>query len=458
MAELSSQVVSAIAADPSLDALFREGKMLGILIHSKGWELAYSGKRSDLAVGVQMPQRIFKCFVPPVYDVTVGPFREKEEEIGAMNRAVDEAVASAAPEEEISQLRLARAMESVKLQKWTFGQYVLCNARGERKSVLDIFAQKGILPPAAAGDCAAPKLLQYAYLNGLEPLEIGEFWYGRSPFGPVRAQGRFYPACSWKCGPLLGFMLEGLGLGSAVAPHGEPRILFEDESIVVVDKPSGMPAVPGLDGLLSLETWLASRIPSVFQVHRLDQDTSGLMVFAKSRRAQVALQRQFEERQVRKEYVAIVCVPGTSASGTAMPSEGVIDLPLGPDHEDKPRQKVDAVQGKPAVTEYRLAEGAEAVRIFRHFGLAAPCGPSQSAEGGLRAVVFHPLTGRSHQLRVHAAHAQGLASPILGDTLYGGASGTPCSEAGGPPVTRLCLHASRLSFCHPLTGESIIVR
>lgn len=456
MAELSSQVVSAIAADPSLDAVFREGKMLGILIHADGWEVAYSGKRIASAKGIQMPQRIFKCFVPPVYDVTVGPFREKEEEIGAMNRAVDEAVASGAPEEEISQLRLARAMESVKLQKWTFGQYVLCNARGERKSVLDIFAQKGILPPAAAGDCAAPKLLQYAYLNGLEPLEIGEFWYGRSPFGPVRAQGRFYPACSWKCGPLLGFMLEGLGLGSAVAPHGEPRILFEDESIVVVDKPSGMPAVPGLDGLLSLETWLASRCPSVFQVHRLDQDTSGMMVFAKSRRAQVALQRQFEERQVQKEYIAIVCVP--EASGSAMPSEGVIDLPLAPDHEDKPRQKVDAVQGKPAVTEYRLAEGAEAVRIFRHFGLAAPCGPSQSAEGGLRAVVFHPLTGRSHQLRVHAAHAQGLASPILGDTLYGGASGTPCSEAGGQPVTRLCLHASRLSFCHPLTGESIIVR
>jgi len=450
MAALASQVASAIEADPALAAAFHEGKMLGILRHEGGWEVAYSGKRMVSAEGICLPGVGTKTFVPPIYDVTVGPFREKEEEISAMNREIAAKEATGALPEEISSLKLKRAMESVKLQKWTFEQYVVGNWSGERMSVLEIFAQKGVLPPAATGDCAAPKLLHHALCNGLKPIEIGEFWVGSSPFGPVRAQGRFYPACSWKCGPLLGFMLKGLEIESSVTIHGAPSILFEDDSIIVVDKPSGMPAVPGLDGLESLETWLRSHIAAtdpdgtIFQVHRLDQDTSGLMVFAKTRRAQVSLQRQFEEREVEKEYVAILCPSASSAvnmESRPIPSEGEIDLPLAPDHEDKPRQKVDMVQGKRAVTRYQFAEGELAGSILRHFGL-----PESAVESGLRAVVFHPQTGRSHQLRVHAAHPQGLKMPILGDTLYGGASQDSA-------LKRLCLHASSLAFRHPLTDE-----
>ncbi|MGN1214971.1 MAG: RluA family pseudouridine synthase [Candidatus Cryptobacteroides sp.] len=464
MAALSCEVIRAIAADPVLDGVFRQGKMLGILIHSRGWTIAYSGKRIPAAAGLRLPVPSLRDglpamsseyadlpFVPPVFDVSGGVFAQKEKEISELSAKI--ASCAQNPDgEEANRLKLERAMLSVKLQKWTFSQYRLLNARGEEKSVLEIFAAKGVLPPAAAGDCAAPKLLQHAFLNGREPLEIGEFWYGASPSGPVRATGRFYPSCSWKCGPILDFMLQGLDVPSGVVSDGEPKVLMEDEAVVVADKPSGMPSVPGLDGLMSLQEWLAGRCTSgegIFQVHRLDQDTSGLMVFAKSRRFQADLQRQFEERTVQKTYVAVVGTPDASAAGvpsTPYASEGVLDLPLAPDHEDKPRQKVDPVQGKPAVTEYRFASGDEAAGIFRHFGLDPFSAESRAL--GLRAVVFRPRTGRSHQLRVHSAHPLGLASPIAGDTLYGGASGL-----GPLSSRRLCLHASGLIFRHPVSGE-----
>ena len=456
MAALAAETVRSIAADPVLDGVFSQGKMLGILIHSQGWTVAYSGKRIPAAAGISLPvpsiadgvpemtsEYADVPFAPPVYDVSGGFFAQKEKEISQLTARI---ASLGDGHEEASRLKLERAMLSVKLQKWTFSQYRLLNALGEEKSVLDIFAAKGVLPPAAAGDCAAPKLLQHAYLNGLEPLEIGEFWYGTPPFGPVRATGRFYPACSWKCGPILNFMLQGLDVPSGAISHDEPSVVLEDEWIVVADKPSGMPAVPGLDGLESLQEWLSARCApggEIFQVHRLDQDTSGLMVFAKSRRVQAELQRQFEERTVEKTYVAVV-----DASGGVASPEGILNMPLAPDHEDKPRQKVDSLRGKPAVTGYRFASGIEAVRIFSHFGLD-PSSPESRALG-LRAVVFHPQTGRSHQIRVHSAHHLGLGSPITGDTLYGGASGL-----GPLSSRRLCLHAAGLSFTHPVSGENI---
>lgn len=590
MAATAAEVVSAISADACLDSAFRGGKMLGILIHSQGWEVAYSGKRIASVSSVSVRGEV-KDFVPPVYDVTVGPFREKEEEISALNQAVSEALAQGR-DEDAAALKLQRAMESVRLQKWTFSQYVVHNALGESLSVLDIFAQKGVLPPASAGDCAAPKLLEYAYRNGLEPLEIGEFWYGSSPFGPVRAQGRFYPSCSWKCGPVLGYMLQGLTLDSvspkaftaafpavapsaapaaapavapsaapAVAPSAAPasapasasavssasglaaapEIIFEDDSVIVVDKPSGMPAVSGLDGRLSLEELLIQRqcqepsgpaasrpqpdhlqfrdsADGIFQVHRLDQDTSGLIVFAKTRQAQAALRRQFEERQVEKTYLALLLTSPDHLSDHS--DSGEIDLPLAPDYEDKPRQKVDMTQGKKAVTAYRLLYGHDAESVLDFFRGSVPDGTgvcladdvcltdgvcsstnatsnsdtsSQLVSSDLhvaevQAVLLHPYTGRSHQLRVHAAHFRGLGSPILGDTLYGGAqeyasvrllikpfSPTPSSPSTlsaqpssafnpewecsqlfsrtGTMACRLCLHASSLSFIHPSTGR-----
>lgn len=429
MAATAAEVVSAISADACLDAAFKGGKMLGILIHSQGWEVAYSGKRITSVSGVSIHGEL-KGFVPPVYDVTVGAFREKELEISALNQAVSEALAQGR-EEDAAALKLQRAIESVRLQKWTFSQYVVHNALGESRSILGIFAERGVLPPASAGDCAAPKLLEYAYGQGLEPLEIGEFWYGTSPSGPVRASGRFYPSCSWKCGPVLGYMLQGLTLAPVSTQTMAPRIIHEDGSIVVVDKPSGMPAVSGLDGRLSVEEWLTGRQNAgegIFQVHRLDQDTSGVIVFAKSRQAQAALRRQFEERSVEKTYLAVLCC----TKDIELPPEGMVSLPLAPDYEDKPRQKADLTQGKEAVTDYRLAVGPEAEGIFRFFGVR---------RNGYAAVEFHPRTGRSHQIRVHAAHVKGLGSPVLGDTLY-----------GGDVHDRLCLHASSLSFIHPETN------
>ena len=435
MVGMMQEVTAAIAADPALDALLREGKMLGVLrysaagpVSSEGWLLAYSGKRNIEAEGVCVHGTLLP-FVPPIYDITEGYFREKEIEISEINRQI----AELSDPEQIEQLRIRRAMESVKLQRWTFGQYRLLNARGEEKSILEVYEDKHLVPPAATGDCAAPKLLQEAYRKGLEPLEIGEFWYGRSPDGPVRGHGRFYPACSWKCGPILNFMLQGLVIDDPVNLCGEPRILYQDEAVIVVDKPSGMPAVPGLDGLESLETWLSTRFQGeIFQIHRLDQDTSGTMVFARSRRVQGMIRRQFEDREVSKTYLAVV-------DGHPALDAGSIDLPLAPDYEDKPRQKVDFTQGKRAVTDFRVLDGDEARAVFDLFGL------SRSESFGRTAVGFCPQTGRTHQLRVHAAHPSGLGTPILGDTLYGSASGAP----------RLCLHAASLSFTHPLTGERV---
>lgn len=445
MVGMMQEVTAAIAADPALDAVLCEGKMLGLLRfaekgkpESGGWLLAYSGKRNPMVEGVRVHGTLLP-FVPPIYDVTEGFFREKEMEITRINGRIAElsAMLEEYPgqdlEEQIGQLKLKRAMESVKLQRWTFGQYRLLNAKGEERSILEVYEDRNLTPPAATGDCAAPKLLQEAYRRGLEPLEIGEFWYGKSPEGPVRAHGRFYPACSWKCGPILGFMLQGLDIDNPVNLCGEPRILHQDEAIIVVDKPSGMPAVPGLDGLESLETWLRARFEGeIFQIHRLDQDTSGTMVFARSRRAQGMIQRQFEDREVEKTYLAVV-------DGHPAVEAGTIDLPLAPDYEDKPRQKVDTVQGKLAVTDFRVLDGEEARAAFGLFGL------SKAEFFGCRAVEFRPHTGRSHQLRVHAAHPSGLGTPILGDTLYGSASRAP----------RLCLHAASLSFTHPLTGERV---
>lgn len=465
MVGMMSEVAGAIAADPVLDGLLREGKMLGLLRFAEkgepgpgGWLLAYSGKRNPKAEGI-LVNGTFLPFVPPIYDVTEGYFLEKEMEISRINGRIAElssmleegrdmempsshsqqqglkegAAGEPGLKEQIEQLKLKRAMESVKLQRWTFGQYRLLNAKGEERSILEVYEDRHLTPPAATGDCAAPKLLQEAYRRGLEPLEIGEFWYGRSPEGPVRGHGRFYPACSWKCGPILGFMLQGLDIDDPVNLCGEPRILYQDDAIIVVDKPSGMPAVPGLDGLESLETWLRTRFEGeIFQIHRLDQDTSGTMVFARSRRAQGMIQRQFEDREVEKTYLAVV-------DGHPAVETGSIDLPLAPDYEDKPRQKVDTVQGKRAVTDFRVLDGEEARAVFGLFGL------SKAEAFGCCAVEFCPHTGRSHQLRVHAAHPSGLGAPILGDTLYGSASRAP----------RLCLHAATLSFTHPLTGERV---
>ena len=334
-------------------------------------------------------------------------------------------------EEEIKKLKSLRAEMSDNLQRWIFGNAVVHNVKGECSSIWNIFTDKGVTPPGGTGDCAAPKLLEYAFTHNLTPLAMGEFWYGRSPDSAVRTHGHFYPSCTSKCGPLLGYMLKGLEVAEDIHDNNQsPVVIHEDESVIVVEKPGGMPSVPGLDGRQSLQEWLsATHGKEFFAVHRLDMDTSGVMVFAKTSECAVNLQRQFEEHTVKKTYKARLTGSG---NGTLFKEKqsGRIELSLSPDHDERPRQKVDFVQGKAAFTEYETA--------------------SMNPDGSTD-ILLYPHTGRTHQLRVHCAHTLGLASPIVGDLLYGSYS----IDMTPPEFNRLCLHALSITFRHPLTGNEM---
>ena len=369
-------------------------------------------------------------------------------------------------EDTINDLKARRSAKSDTLQKWIFENAIVNNGAGESSSIWEIFSREGLIPPGGTGDCAAPKLLNYAFFHGLEPLAMGEFWYGTSPDTAVRTHGHFYPSCTSKCGPLLGYMMKGLRspvepvmtyrhpLMSGVTQKSEATEsslpttfgnLYEDESIIVVEKPSGMPSVPGLDGRISLQEILTSGMAgrngsspgTIHAVHRLDMDTSGVMVFAKSAKAAVNLRRQFEDHTVRKTYMAKVSADTNIPSKTG---KGAIDLPLSPDYDERPRQKVDFTQGKPAHTEY------ETIR---------------TNEDGTSDILLYPHTGRTHQLRVHCAHHLGLGRPIVGDLLYGGHSVYECNRGNCMETNtkvlpgRLCLHALSITFLHPETGQEL---
>ncbi|WP_233583249.1 RluA family pseudouridine synthase [Corallococcus sp. CA053C] len=301
--------------------------------------------------------------------------------------------------------------------------YAITNARGETRPLRTLYANAE--PPSGAADCAGAKLLAYAFAHGLQPVALAEFWWGTPPASGGRIQGAFYPACRDKCGPLLPFMLEGLTVSAPrvfvppPAPTPDLSILFEDAWLVIIDKPCGLLSVPGRDAALtdSVLTRLRARHPHAtgpLLVHRLDLDTSGLLVAALDARTHAALQRQFLHRDVDKRYVALIDGPVQGAVGT-------ITLPLRVDLDDRPRQIVDPVHGKPAVTDWEVL----------------------GREAGRTRVAFHPRTGRTHQLRVHAAHPLGLGAPIVGDPLYGHAD------------RRLFLHAEALSFVHPATGQRV---
>lgn len=323
----------------------------------------------------------------------------------------------------LAQLAAERKRRSAALQRWLFEQFVMLDARGEGRTLIDIFKeQRGCIPPAGAGECAGPKLLQYAYLNNLSPLAMAEFWVGESPAGEVRRDGCFYGACKSKCEPILTYMLQGLDVEENALERGEDvkalEVVYEDEWLVAVNKPSGVLSVPGIVGGTSVQQWLREEYlhcNELFVVHRLDMATSGVLLAAKSMEVYKEMQRQFASREVRKEYMALL-------DGVPLADEGIIELPLSADYENRPRQKVDHDGGKEAVTRYRVLDTLE--RDGRQCAL----------------VRFEPLTGRTHQLRVHAAHKCGLDTPIVGDGLYGNVA------------TRLMLHAASLEFVHPLSG------
>lgn len=329
----------------------------------------------------------------------------------------------------IDERKELRASMSDALQNWLFRQYRVHNFLGEESSIQDIFASQGLTPPGGTGECAAPKLLEHAYRMGLKPLAMGEFWYGTSPDTAVRTHGHFYPSCTSKCGPLLDYMLKGLEIeDSSSVDIPEPVIIYEDKSIIAVSKPSGMPSVPGLDGRISLQEWLIEKYgeESVHAVHRLDMDTSGIILFAKTPRAAAKLQRQFEGHDIFKTYIARLC-PCSLNEG----DYGSVLLSMSPDYDERPRQKVDRKQGKYASTIYTV--------LGRN-------------EDGTVDISLAPVTGRTHQLRVHSAHHLGLGSPILGDMLYGGQC-TAFQDADEPSPQRLHLHAYCISFTHPTSGK-----
>jgi tRNA pseudouridine32 synthase/23S rRNA pseudouridine746 synthase len=317
----------------------------------------------------------------------------------------------------IEQLKQERQSRSAQLQEVLFDQFVLLNAAGDHKKLQELFGPQ--IPPAGAGECAAPKLLQYAYQHQLQPLAMAEFWWGTSPTSEVRRHRQFYPACRGKCGPILPFMLTGLQVDPDPIPHqllnpDELEILFEDDYFLVVKKPAPFLSVPGKEIMDSVQTRLQARYPGdgPFIVHRLDMATSGLMVLAKTESIHRHLQRQFMTRRVKKKYVALL-------DGVPDQKGGTIDLPLRVDLEDRPRQLVCFEHGKSARTHWELV----------------------AREGGNTRVHFYPVTGRTHQLRVHAAHPQGLGISIRGDQLYGQAA------------DRLYLHAAELSFHHPISKK-----
>lgn len=326
---------------------------------------------------------------------------------------------------EILQLKQERKTRSAALQLWLFKQFDMLNAKGEHKDLCEIFKDtpQG-LPPAGAGECALPKLLQYAYLYGLQPLAMGEFWCGMSPKDEIRHDGYFYPSCKGKCEPILKHMLVGLDvepnpLAEDLFKDTPLKILYEDEWIVAVEKPSGMLSVPGKNDLDSVQQRLRLMYPDAtgpLVVHRLDMATSGILLAAKDKDVHAQLQSQFETRSISKEYIAIL-------DGVPSQEFGIIDLPICLNPLDRPRQMVDFENGKPAITEYKV----------------------ECIKNGRAKVVFKPHTGRTHQLRVHSAHVSGLGCPISGDELYGNLDSAP----------RLCLHASRLVFRHPVSDKEI---
>ena len=388
----------------------------------------------------------------------------------------------------LKSLQRKRKQMSDELQRWLFAAYRMLNAKGEERDLIDIFREyTHAMPPAGAGDCCAPKLLQYAYLHHLRPVCMAEFWWGESPASEIRHHLHYYPACRSKCLPILTHMLKGLD----VAPNplaqkrhtAEPRVLYADEYIMVVDKPAGMLSVPGKaesvrsefsdSANISVEEYFANlQLPTNSQftteqftigeadnsklkiqnskflkaAHRLDMDTSGLLVLARTEEAYVELQRQFASRETVKRYEAVLSGVPTQNSklktqnSSAQPSGCLeaISLPLIADINDRPRQRVDMEHGKPALTLYNIVE----VRAVD--ANTAVAYTTKKVDKRRTLVHLYPKTGRTHQLRVHCAHPLGLACPILGDPLY-----------GTERADRMYLHAAELTFRHPVTGETM---
>lgn len=322
----------------------------------------------------------------------------------------------------IDDLKSERKERSANLQNRLFDQYHFINAQKQSKSVIDIFQELNISPPAGAGECAAPKLLQFAYSNDLKPVCMAEFWWGSSPNLQVRTHENFYPACRGKCEPILNHMLIGLSVEAnpLLVNNSENlviEIIYEDQDIIVINKPPELLSVPGLHIQDSVQTRILKKYPEItgpLIIHRLDMSTSGIMILAKNKHAHQFIQSQFIKHTVNKRYTAIL-------DGLVDQAEGIIDLPLRVDLDDRPRQVVCYEHGKKARTRYKVIQ----------------------TENSRTRIHYYPLSGRTHQLRVHSAHMLGLGCPIFGDDLYGNRA------------NRLHLHAGYIDFIHPQSAQRI---
>jgi tRNA pseudouridine32 synthase/23S rRNA pseudouridine746 synthase len=406
--EVIERVHAYMQAHPESE-LHHHGKMFGVLVYVNNTDEGFS---YIAAFSAQLDGSYHHDgFVPPVFDMASPPIGKNKD-------------------------------ESQRMQRLLFAQYSFLNGKGETKNLLDIFAtEKPIipaeqwfgdksekqhpLPPSGAGECCAPKLLQYAFKNGLKPYAIAEFWVGASPHTEIRKEGVFYPPCSGRCVPILRHMLEGIDIPPTIEASRadelcrQIEVLYEDDHLLVVNKPSGLLSVPGKSEEYSVSFYLSElRGITIQAVHRLDQDTSGLLVLAKNEDVYKSMQAYFQRRDILKRYEAIV-------SGMDIPKEGEISLPLLPNPYDRPRQMVNMEHGKPAITRFITREVRSDGTVF---------------------IDLYPLTGRTHQLRVHAAHPEGLNAPIVGDRLYGGMDSKAC---------RLMLHAAELRFSHPITKEEM---
>ena len=329
-------------------------------------------------------------------------------------------------EKQIQELKAERKVRSAALQQQLFEQFRMLNYRGEVITLCDIFEQTvHKTPPAGAGECAAPKLLQQAYLHHWKPIAMAEFWWGNSPKNEIRHHGYYYPACKGKCEPILRHMLQGLEVEAnpmqQEAEQGNEKlnIVYEDQWLLIINKPAGMLSVPGKERQTSIYDLARKAYPEAegpMIVHRLDMATSGLLIIAKDKKTHQHLQAQFKNRSIRKKYIALL-------DGVVPEDEGTIELPLCLNPLDRPRQMVDTQYGKPAITYYQVLE-----RTDKYTRIA-----------------FYPHTGRTHQLRVHAAHPSGLHCPIIGDELY------------GKKDKRLYLHAESIEFTHPVNGQSMCI-
>lgn len=387
---------------------------------------------------------------------------------------------------EIERLKTERKERSAALQRKLFEQFRMLNAQGEVKDLYTIFEQTvQKVPPAGAGECALPKLLQYAYLHQLKPLAMAEFWWGDSPKNEIRHHGYYYPSCKGKCEPILQHMLQGLEVDenpllNPVHEEEELEIVFEDEWLLVVNKPAGMLSVPGkVENRDSVYHRLKKKYPEAtgpIIVHRLDMATSGLLLVAKTKEVHQDLQAQFANRSIKKRYVAVldgtiikteketkpiaekailIAKETVSTKKTAKAERtgrtGRIELPLCLNPLDRPRQMVSRKHGKEAITEYQIISESEkntseSENTFNESNRIDESERSINESRKYTRIIFYPLTGRTHQLRVHAAHPEGLGCPILGDELY------------GKKADRLYLHAEYIEFRHPIYGDILCIQ